>query len=74
VQTFDQTSIPPAMCRTRTFITRRINPICRSLRVAAFFLTKPIVGIGGHPQGCASVHSGAIEPLSSVLNRISSVD
>jgi hypothetical protein len=51
-----------------------VNPIRRSPRVTAFPLTKPIVGIGGHPQGCVSVHSGAIEPLSSVLNRISSVD
>jgi hypothetical protein len=43
-------------------------------RVLAFSVTKPIVGMGGHPQGGASAHSRAIERLSSVLDRISIVD
>jgi hypothetical protein len=44
----------PAVCRTRTFITRRrVDPSCRSPRVAA------------SRRAGASVHSGAIERLSS---------
>ena len=40
----------------------------------SFPLTKPIVGIGGTRKAGASVHSGAMERLSSVMNRISVVD